>query len=332
MVQVLLGGITRLTGSGLSITEWQPLLGALPPMNEQMWLRSFEKYQQIAQFKKLNSHFTLTDYQAIFFWEWLHREWARLMGLAFFIPFMFFLIKKKLTRKMIVPLIILFLLGGLQGVIGWIMVESGLNDTDVTVSHIRLAIHFVCALFLLSYLLWFTLTIGVDASKTAGFNRSNKLLRFLLVLLFCQLIYGAFMAGTHAALEAPTWPDINGSMIPAGLFTSRGVLNDLLYNPLLIQFVHRGLAYIITILVVTFFYRAGKLPVNAQLRQFRWVPLLLVIIQVIVGILALINSIFRPGIYFSVLHQFVGMLLLMSVVAANFMSCFTNEYSNGSAS
>lgn len=153
MVQVLLGGVTRLTGSGLSITEWQPLLGALPPMNEQAWIRSFEKYQHIAQFKKLNSHFTLADYQAIFFLEWLHREWARLVGLLFIVPFSFFLIKKKITGKSIGPLIILFLLGALQGEIGWIMVQSGLNDTEVSVSHIRLAIHFICALFLLSYLL-----------------------------------------------------------------------------------------------------------------------------------------------------------------------------------
>ncbi|MCO5947962.1 COX15/CtaA family protein [Mucilaginibacter flavidus] len=320
MVQVLLGGITRLTGSGLSITEWQPLLGALPPMNDQAWMKSFEKYQQIAQFKKLNSHFALADYQAIFFWEWLHREWARFMGLVFIVPFIFFLIKKKISDKMKGPLIILFLLGGLQGGIGWLMVQSGLNDTDVAVSHIRLAIHFVCALFLLSYLLWFALNVGMAARKSVGFNRPNRLLQLLLGLVFCQLTYGAFMAGTHAALQAPTWPDINGSIIPPGLFTSRSIIYDLLYNPMMIQFIHRGLAYIVAILIIIFFYQSGKLSLRMPLRQFRWVPFLLVIAQVILGILALINSIFRSGIYLSVLHQFVGMLLLMSLVTANFLA------------
>jgi len=320
MVQVLLGGITRLTGSGLSITEWQPLLGALPPMNEQAWHRSFEKYQQIAQFKKLNSHFALNDYQAIFFWEWLHREWARLMGLVFVVPFIFFLIKKKITGKMARPLIILFLLGALQGGIGWLMVQSGLNDTDVAVSHIRLAIHFVCALFLLTYLLWFALNTSVVSRKPVSSNRTNELLLLLLGLLFCQLAYGAFMAGTHAALLAPTWPDINGSIIPPGLITSHGIVYDLLYNPVMIQFIHRGLAYIVAILIIVFFYQSGKLPVYARLRHFRWVPLLLVIIQVTLGILALINSMFRSGIYFSILHQFAGMLQLMSIVTANFLA------------
>jgi len=320
MVQVLLGGITRLTGSGLSITEWQPLLGALPPMNEQSWLRSFEKYQQIAQFKKLNNHVALADYQAIFFWEWLHREWARFMGLVFIGPFIFFLIKKKISDKMTDPLIVLFLLGALQGGIGWLMVQSGLNDTDVAVSHIRLAIHFICALFLLSYLLWFALTVGMAARKSVGFTRPNRLLQLLLALVFCQLVYGAFMAGTHAALQAPTWPDINESIIPPGLFTSRGILYDLLYNPMMIQFIHRGLAYIIAILIIIFFYRSGKLSVRMPLRQFRWVLFLLVVIQITLGILALMNSMFRSAIYFSVLHQFVGMLLLMSIVTANFLS------------
>jgi len=332
MVQVLLGGITRLTGSGLSITEWKPLLGALPPMNDQAWMRSFEQYQQIAQFKKLNSHFTLADYQAIFFWEWLHREWARLMGLIFIVPFIFFLIKKKISGKMIGPLIILFLLGALQGGIGWLMVQSGLNDTDVAVSHIRLAIHFICALFLLTYLLWFALNVGMASRKSVGFNRPNRLLQLLLCLVFCQLTYGAFMAGTHAALQAPTWPDINGSIIPPGLFTSRGILYDLLYNPMMIQFIHRSLAYIVTILIIVFFYRSGKLPVYSRLRQFRWAPLSLVIIQITLGVLALVNSMLRSGIYFAVLHQFMGMLLLMSLLIANFLvklNFSDISYSNG---
>lgn len=151
------------------------------------------------------------------------------------------------------------------------------------------------------------------------FNRPDKLLLLLLSLLFCQLLYGAFMAGTHAALQAPTWPDINGSIIPSGLITPKGIFDDLFYNPLLIQLVHRGLAYIIIVLILIFYFRAGKLPIRAGLRKFRWVPLTLVFTQAILGILALIKSAFPSHIFLSVLHQFVGMLLLMSVVTANFL-------------
>src|SRR5690606_25315793 len=127
VIQVLLGGITRLTGSGLSITEWKPILGTIPPLNEQAWQEAFLKYQQIAQYKLLNSHFSLSDFKAIYFWEWFHRNWARFMGLVFIIPFVYFIFTKKIDKKMIKPMIILFLLGALQGLIGWIMVKSGLN-------------------------------------------------------------------------------------------------------------------------------------------------------------------------------------------------------------
>ncbi|MEY2835112.1 MAG: hypothetical protein RLZZ557_774, partial [Bacteroidota bacterium] len=162
IVQVLLGGITRLTGSGLSITEWKPILGAIPPMNETEWQRAFEQYKKIGQFKELNFEFTLSDFKFIYFWEWFHREWARLIGLVFAIPFVWFVVKKKIERWMINPLIILFLLGILQALLGWIMVASGLNEESLYVDHIRLAIHFTAALGLLCYTLWFALRAWVD--------------------------------------------------------------------------------------------------------------------------------------------------------------------------
>lgn len=319
MIQILLGGITRLTGSGLSITEWKPLLGALPPLSEHAWEQSFAKYQQIAQFKKINYDFTLSNYKAIFFWEWFHREWARLMGVVFIIPFAVFIIQKKIDRKMIKPLIVLFLLGGLQGAIGWVMVQSGLNDTDTAVSHIRLAIHFMCALFLLVYLLWFTLKISVPANQIQHTPSLKRLNGTLLVLLFFQLIYGAFMAGSHAALHAPTWPDMNGAYVPAGMFADGTVLHNLCYNPLTIQFIHRTLAYLIGITVVLWFFKAGKVRNGSLLYQFRWVPLFLIVAQITLGVLALINSMLKTAIYFSVIHQFTGMLLLTSLVITFFL-------------
>jgi cytochrome c oxidase assembly protein subunit 15 len=320
MIQILLGGITRLTGSGLSITEWKPLIGALPPINEIAWQKSFEKYRQIAQFKQVNSQFTLSDYKSIFFWEWLHREWARLMGLVFLIPFVFFIIKKKIDGKMIKPMIILFLLGGLQGAIGWIMVKSGLNDTNIAVDHIRLAIHFICALFLLGYLVWFTLKMSIPADQILAIPQLRKLNILLLVLLFFQLIYGAFMAGTHAALSAPTWPDINGTYISTGMMENENLWYNIHSNPLTIQFIHRILAYLIGILVTAWFISCRKAPQNSWLFKFRWVPFLLVILQILLGILALLNSMFKTAIYYSVIHQFTGMLLLTAIIITLFFS------------
>jgi cytochrome c oxidase assembly protein subunit 15 len=320
MVQILLGGITRLTGSGLSITEWNPLMGALPPLNHHAWQQSFDKYQQIAQFKKINSSFTLADYKTIFFWEWLHREWARLMGLVFIIPFLVFLVQKKIDRKMVKPLIILFILGGLQGAIGWIMVQSGLNDTATAVNPVKLAIHFMSALILMAYLLWFTLKVRVPAAEILYLPKLKTLNIILLALLFFQLIYGAFMAGTHAALSAPTWPDINGAYVPAGMLPDGKTWHDMYTNPVTIQFIHRSLAYLIVLTTMIWFFIAGKTPTGSWFNTFSRVPLLLVFAQITLGILAILNSMLTSAIYYSVIHQFTGMLLLTAFIITLFLS------------
>src|SRR5688572_20470390 len=222
IVQIILGGITRLTDSGLSITEWKPLLGTIPPTNDQEWHDAFERYKQLAQFKNLHFYFTLEDFKSIYFWEWLHRLWGRFLGIVFLIPFMVFLVQKRFSRDMIKPMIILFLLGGLQGLIGWIMVQSGLNEENLYVSHIRLAIHFIAALGLLWYVLWFALKLSVPAQNITEAPGARKLAGWILGLLVIQLIYGAFMAGLHAALAANTWPTINGMWWPDGMFPAKG--------------------------------------------------------------------------------------------------------------
>lgn len=320
IVQVLLGGITRLTGSGLSITEWQPLLGAFPPMNQAAWEKAFEGYKQIAQYKYLNNHFTLSDFKAIYFWEWLHRDWARLMGVVFIVPFIWFLVKKKLNASMINPMIILFVLGGLQGLIGWIMVASGLNDENLYVSHIRLAIHFISALVLLCYVFWFALKLSVPKTEILAVPGLKKLNLWLLGILVIQLIYGAFMAGLHAALAASTWPDINGSWVPGGMFAQQGFFTDIFHNQIAIQFIHRGLAYIITILVAIWWWKSGHTPAESLLHKTRYLPLLLVLLQVLLGVLTLLNSQIRIPISYAILHQAVGMLLLLSLIWTYFLT------------
>ncbi|SHM43018.1 COX15/CtaA family protein [Chitinophaga sp. CF418] len=320
IVQVLLGGITRLTGSGLSITEWKPIMGALPPMTEAAWQVAFEKYQKIAQYQYINRHFTLSDFKAIYFWEWLHRNWARFIGVVFAIPFIYFLLKKKLDASMIKPMIILFILGGLQGAIGWIMVQSGLNTEDLYVSHIRLAVHFIAALVLLCYTFWFALKLSTDKREVLSMPGLRKLNGWLLGILTLQLIFGAFMAGLHAALVANTWPDINGMWWPMGMFTQGSLLTDITHNAITIQFIHRGLAYLITILVVIWWWKASEAPENSLLHRIRYVPLLLVLLQVMLGVLTLLGSQVRIPLLQGILHQGVGMLLLLSLVWTLYLS------------
>lgn len=312
IVQVLLGGITRLTGSGLSITEWQPILGAFPPTTEAAWQEAFAKYQEIGQYKQINTHFTLSDFKSIYFWEWLHRDWARLMGLVFLFPFIYFLIKKKINRSMIRPMVILFLLGALQGLIGWIMVMSGLNEDSTYVSHIRLAVHFMAALALLCYVVWFALKISVPKEKLAYLPGLRRLNVFLLVLISIQLIYGAFMAGAHAALAGLTWPTINGTLVPRSLLTEGSFLADITHNLLTIQFIHRNLAYLLAIVVFIWCFRAAKLPANSLLFRLRYLPAILILVQIVLGILALLNSLDEAKLLvFGLLHQFGGMMILL---------------------
>jgi len=320
IVQVLLGGITRLTGSGLSITEWKPIMGALPPMNEQDWASAFEKYKQIAQYKYLNYHFTLEDFKIIFFWEWFHRLWARLIGVVFIIPFIIFIIQKRFKKEMIRPLIILFLLGLLQGLVGWIMVQSGLEDSELLyVSHYKLAIHFILALGLLCYTLWFALELLVPPQQITANSSLRKFMGWLIGLLTLQLIYGAFMAGLKAATTAPTWPDINGVWWPDNIhsfgdhhFSGISFLFD---HPLVIHFIHRNLAYVITVLLCIWTWKAFKEKGTTIFQKTRTLPLFIIFLQVILGVLTVLHSINANNyLCLAVAHQFVAMVLLLSVV------------------
>ena len=324
IVQVLLGGITRLTGSGLSITEWKPLLGALPPLNEHDWQAAFSGYQKIAQFKKLNYNFTLADFQFIYFWEWFHRLWARLLGVVFLVPFVIFLIQGRFKKEMIKPLVILFLLGGLQGLIGWLMVSTGLNDQNLYVTHFSQAIHFLSAMILLVYTFWFALDLLIDEKSLLS---DKKLFNFtigIIALLVIQLIYGAFMAGLKAAPFAATWPDINGAIIPSNMgdFNGRHLsfFSALVNNPITVHFIHRGLAYVIFILILIWTFKARSIDKLGFFSKIIWLPLGIVLLQVFLGIMTVLNS-YKAipqgwGVFewYAQLHQLVAMFLLMALV------------------
>lgn len=323
IIQIILGGITRLTDSGLSITEWKPILGTIPPMTDGEWAAAFEKYKQIAQYKDLHFYFTLEDFKSIYFWEWLHRNWGRLIGIVFIIPFCIFLYQRRISKDMIKPLIILFLLGGMQGAIGWIMVQSGLKETNLYVSHIRLAAHFIMALLLLAYTFWFTLQVQYPNERGIFAPALKRFTVFILVLLTIQFTYGAFMAGLKAGVFAPTWPDINGGYLP-DMTNDRGRTHSwassLVNHPLTIHFIHRNLAYLLSFLILIWTVMAAKHRASRFFNGARWWPLVFVLIQVTLGILTVINSPYkiprRWGSFewMAQLHQFVALLLLLSLL------------------
>jgi heme a synthase len=333
LIQVLLGGITRLTGSGLSITEWKPIVGALYPKNITQWQTAFDNYKQIAQYKYLNADFNLNQFKFIFFWEWLHRNWARFIAVVFFVPFVFFITRSIILAQHVNRFIIIFIIGALQGLVGWLMVSSGINDTNLYVDHFKLAIHFITALLALVVVYWQALyfnqlsinsNLDNNANETKALYQVQKksesnIIILIFILLFFQLILGAFMAGLKAAAAAPTWPSINGSYWPIGLFS-----NSIFSNAISVHFLHRNLAYVITAII--FFVHFKKLiSKQKQAHSFIW-PFIIVSLQVVLGICAVLyaphpmRNAMGSFEWSALIHQFVALLLLLSLVRAYFFT------------
>jgi heme a synthase len=321
LVQVILGGITRLTGSGLSITEWDVITGFLPPMNSQQWITEFEKYKHTPQFNLLHSDFTLSDFKFIFFWEWFHRFWARMVGVVFIIGFVYLVFKRKMKTEMIKPLLILFLLGALQGAVGWIMVASGLTGDAIYVKPAKLAVHFVLALGLICYAFWFALQLIVPQKEIIRNSSLRKWSWAIITVLFFQLLFGALMAGHKAANVAPTWPTINGDWFPASLFKQSPLLINFIDNKITVQFVHRFLAYLLLILTAVWSVKAYRASVvSISFRKSRWLPFFMIFVQVLLGIITVLSSAQivanKWGVFewFAQFHQVTGMLFLLSMI------------------
>ncbi len=313
LIQILLGGITRLTGSGLSITRWEIVTGILYPFGEEKWNYYFDLYKQTPQYQKINQDINLVQFKFIFFWEYLHRLWARLMGFIFLIPFLFFVIKKWLDKKLLVRLIIVFLLAVLVASLGWIMVASGLLQRP-WVNAYKLSFHLIAAVTLLSYLF---ITI-IKTREVNGIPERSKVVNIFLILLIgliaIQIFIGGIMAGMKAGLIAPTWPKINKQWIPDQLFHLSSLYNYLFTEyeishtgPLIIQFFHRTLAYIIFIVIISFsVFVKMKLKIAGLL--------LICLAQIILGIWTLIECTGYVPLWPAVLHQFLGVLLLIYVL------------------
>jgi cytochrome c oxidase assembly protein subunit 15 len=257
-VMVSIGGATRLTGSGLSITEWQPIMGAVPPLSEADWQQAFAKYRAIPQYQHVNRGMSLESFKFIYWWEWTHRFLGRLIGAAFLLPFLFFLAARQIPRGLTGRLVAIFALGALQGAVGWYMVSSGLA-TRIDVSQYRLALHLGLAILIFGALLWAALSLGEPGAPPAWSPRARAA-GAILALLFLQILLGGLVAGLKAGAGYNTWPLIDGKVIPDGLGVMQPWYLNLFENALTVQFNHRMVAYLLTAAVL---WHAWRLQQNA---------------------------------------------------------------------
>lgn len=318
LVQIMVGGITRLTGSGLSITRWDIVTGTLPPLNLSQWLEAFNLYKQTPQYQHINEGMSMSQFKFIFFWEYVHRLWARVMGFVFIIPFFIFLVRKSLPAKLIKRLLVVVLLAGLAAIFGWIMVASGLVNRP-WVNAYKLTIHLSLGISLFTYL--FFTWLSYRGYKSYPLNNNWKTaITGLIVLVMIQVAFGGFVSGMKSALNYPTWPTMNGEWIPAIVFdqTHWNQDNLLLYDqsgfmPALVQVLHRYLAYIICIAIIVFAFRWYR---QAE-PGWRWISFAavgIIVVQLLLGILTLINSKGSIPVSFGALHQVLGILFLTFLV------------------
>ena len=307
---VTIGGLTRLTGSGLSITQWDPIMGAIPPLTDAQWQHAFDLYKHIPQYTDENSGMTLDGFKAIFWWEWSHRLLGRLLGVIFFVPFVWFAWRGAITRKEIPRMIFLFALGGLQGFVGWWMVQSGLEVRD-SVSQYRLAIHLGVAILLLGAILW--TAFEYLRPKPPG-QRAMPYARWGVVLvgmIYFQMLLGAIVAGLHAGLLYDTWPSMDGFFVPETIWFFHPWFINFTENSALAQFDHRMMAYAIG-LAATFVWWAGR---RARLTGARAVSGYMVVgftmLQIILGILTLIAQVPTP---LAAAHQATAVALFASAL------------------
>ncbi len=311
VLMVLVGGATRLTDSGLSITEWKPVTGIVPPLSAGDWEAEFEKYRQIPEYAEINSGMSLSEFKFIYWWEWGHRFLGRFVGLAFLIPFLGLLVSGHIRKPLIPRLLLLFVLGGLQGVVGWWMVKSGLSGrTDV--SQYRLAVHLSLACIILAALIWTIFSL----SDRAGEPRSKPVRAgawLVLGLVFVQIGLGAVVAGLDAGLTYNTWPLMDGDFIPKGLWSLEPVWLNMTENIATVQFDHRIVAYLLCAVVLVHAWQLSAAGSGGRALLLGFVVLL----QVLVGIATLIHVV---PISLGLIHQFTA-LVVLAIAVWNVQQC-----------
>lgn len=304
VLMVIVGGITRLTESGLSITEWKPISGALPPLNAADWEREFALYRETTQYKTLNVGMSLADFQFIFFWEWVHRLLGRIIGLAFALPLLWFAVRRMIPSGYGWRLLVLLVLGGMQGVVGWWMVVSGLAGRT-EVSHYRLAVHLCLALFILGALIWTARDLAALGRDPASRPARLKLpAAAVLLMLTVQLFWGAFTAGLRAGYAFPTWPLMGDELFPAATPMLSPWLVNLVDNAIVVQFVHRWWAFAVAGALIWLGIRAIRAGSSAGVALHG-----LVLLQIVLGIATLMSGV---ELWIAVAHQGVAALLVIA--------------------
>lgn len=301
-VMVVVGGITRLTESGLSMVRWEPVSGIIPPLNAEQWQAEFDAYRATPEYQQINHGMSLAAFKAIFFWEYLHRLLGRLIGVAFALPLLWFWVKRQIPAGYKPRLVALLALGGLQGAIGWWMVASGLVDRP-DVSHFRLATHLLAAFFILGGLVWTALDLfRLDHSPSAQLTRFGGA---VLAILFVQLLYGAFVAGMDAGYVASDWPLMQGRLFPSGVEWAAG-LSVFVNDPFLIHFIHRWWAWVAVAALVLLArrVRATHRPASIAIHAAFGTQILLGIATVMTGV----------ALWIAVLHQAVGALVVIATI------------------
>ena len=312
---IIIGGLTRLTNSGLSITEWELFSGIFPPLNETSWIDYFNQYKKIPQYKLLNFDMSLNEFKVIFYWEYVHRIFARLIGLFFLIPLIYFYFSKKIKKNYMNICYLVFLLIIFQGFIGWYMVKSGLVN-DISVSHYRLSIHLVTAILIISILFWLIKNFSLNSNKIFfNISKMNLPFQILILLIFIQIIFGAFVSGLDAGKIYQTWPMMDKNYFPDDIFTKN--LKTLLdfENHSLVQFYHRNTAYLLILYVLfltLFIYKRRLVNLYKPLN----ILLFFLISQVILGIYTLVSGL---NIYLASIHQITGVLLVFSALNLYFL-------------
>tara|TARA_X000001036_G_C20549464_1_gene753757 strand:- start:76 stop:1101 length:1026 start_codon:yes stop_codon:yes gene_type:complete len=307
---VIVGGLTRLTDSGLSITEWELFKGIIPPLNNDMWNNYFSLYKSIPQYQLVNPGMTIEQFKIIFYWEYFHRFLGRVIGLFFLVPLIYFSFKKEIKRKHLFICFIILLLIILQGIIGWYMVESGLVNS-ITVSHYRLSLHLVVAFIIISLIFWTLLNLKEKGSKVFFINKKiNYFFYLLFFLIFLQIILGAFVSGLDAGRIYQTWPLMNYNYFPDEIELQS--LKDLFdfENHGLVQFYHRNIAYLIILYIVLMGFFIFKYNEKKLFKPFYFLSFILTL-QIFLGIMTLISGL---NIYLASTHQICSIVLMLSVI------------------
>ena len=328
VAMVIVGGLTRLTDSGLSITEWNVIKGALPPLNDAAWILEFDKYKTIPEYKLQNKGMALSDFKVIYWWEWGHRQLGRLVGLVWLLGFLYLIIFNKIPMTWKYRMLLVGILGGLQGTIGWWMVSSGLSGRMVDVASYRLATHLGLAFIILGTLFWFIMKLGrpeveLLQSRRLRDKKSVRWTTLLLILTFAQILLGALVAGIDAGRSYIDWPMMNGEFLPSESFDYSPFWVNFFENPALVQFNHRMLGYVLMCVGILAWFKLRNLA-HQKLRISFKAILIMLIIQMFIGILTVIYA--APW-YIAIVHQLGAIFLLILILQARFIACHPQEQS-----